>query len=148
MVSERFRKPIPVRVDSIGPWLGCLRTLVLVVAAKNIGLVPGIRHLDMTLDGWKWVTFITLTACSLRVFRWVTRFVVERVFWIGSEEQMKSKEIDRRVENSDRLLRARLQGSDAPEDEDTGDFWKQDECPCEAFSNRPSNGAWTFLNGL
>ena len=51
-----------------------------------------------------------------------------------SKEQMKCKEINRRFEDRDHLLRARLQGSDAPEDEDTGDFWKQDECPARLLA--------------
>lgn len=134
--SEHLRRPIPVRVDSIGPWLECLRNLVRVTTAMGTGLVYffRLRCFGMTPDNRQLAILCAIFALDVpRVFRWAVRFVVERVFWRGSEEKMECKEIDRRAGDSSRLFHVQLPDSDAAEDEDTDDFWKQDECPCEAF---------------
>jgi len=130
-----LRRPVPVRTDSIGPWLTCLWTLLWIAAPVNSVLVYkfNLRYLGTTPAARQWAYSYALI--NLDVFligRWVVWFVVERVFWRGSEEEMKSEELKRKAGDLDRLdpiLDARLRGPDSAEDEDADDFWKQDEGP-------------------
>jgi len=78
----------------------------------------------------EWTALVALLASHEFLFmRWVVRFVVERVFWRGSEEQIESEKIGRQVKDVclESLKRGQVKASDYVKDEGTDDFWKQDE---------------------
>jgi anoctamin-10 len=134
-ISKHVRRPIPVRVDSIGPWLECLKNLTWIAALMNPALVYMFnpRYSGKIPDAqsiMEWVALIALLASHEFLFmRGVIRFVVERVFWRGSEEQIECERIERQVKDIclDSLKRDRVLASDYAKDVDTDDFWKQDE---------------------
>ena len=135
IVSKHVRRPIPVRTDSIGPWLVCLRfltwiaifvncVLVYVFRLRSLGMAPGARQSAYNCA--------LLTYDVIVVLRWAVWYFVKRVFWRGSEEKMKSEELELQIDDVGRLgliMDARVPGSDSAEDEDTDNFWKQDEGP-------------------
>jgi len=61
--------------------------------------------------------------------RWVVRFVVERVFWRGSEEQQESEKVERQVKDIclKSFKRDQVRSSDFTKGEDRDDFWRHDE---------------------
>ena len=134
-VSKHVRRPIPVRTDSIGPWLECLKNLTWVAALINPALVYMFnpRYSGQIPDAqsiFQWVALVALLASHEFFFmRGVVRFVVERVFWRGSEEQVESERIERQVKDIclGSLKRDRVRASDYAKDEDTDEFWKHDE---------------------
>lgn len=134
-VSRHLRRPIPVRADSIGPWLECLTSLTWIAALMNPALVymfnPRYYGKVPTAQSiLEWTALVALLASHEFLFmRWVVRSVVERVFWRGSEEQIESEKVERQVKDIclKSLKRDPVQASDFAKREDTDDFWKQDE---------------------
>ena len=134
-VSKHVRRPIPVRTDSIGPWLECLKNLTWIAALMNPALVYMFnpRYSGKVPDAQsilEWTVLIALLASHEFLFtRWAVRFVINRVFWRGSEEQIESERIERQVKDIclSSLKRDPVRTSDYVKDEDTDDFWKQDE---------------------
>lgn len=57
------------------------------------------------------------------------RFVVERVFWRGSEEQRENEAIEQQVKDIclKSFKRDQARASDSAKNEDTDDFWRHDE---------------------
>ena len=134
-VSKHVRRPIPVRTDSIGPWLECLRNLTWVAALMNPALVYMFNHryggqIPDAGSVFLWIGFVALLASHEFLFmRGIIRVVVERVFWRGSEEQVESERIERQVKDIclDSLKRDHVRASDDVKDEDADDFWEQNE---------------------
>ena len=134
-ISKHVRRPIPVRADSIGPWLECLRNLTWIAAIMNPALVYMFNpqysgKIPDARSVLEWTALVALLASHEFLFsRSVVRFVVERVFWRGSEEQIESEKIERQVKDIclNSLKRDQVRTSDYVKDEDTDDFWKQDE---------------------
>lgn len=134
-VSKHLRRPIPARVDSIGPWLECLKNLTWIAALMNPALVymfnPGYYgKIPSTQSVLEWTTLVALLASHEFLFaRWVVGSVVERVFWRGSEEQIESEKVERQLKDVylKSLKREPVKASDFAKHEDTDDFWKQDE---------------------
>lgn len=135
-ISKHVRRPIPVRTDSIGPWLECLKNLTWIAALMNPPLVYMFNSRysgESTLNSQSllgWITIITLLASHEFLFtRSVVRFIVERVFWRGSEEQLESEKIERQVKDIclGSLGRGQVRSTDYAKDEDAEDFWKQEE---------------------
>jgi anoctamin-10 len=135
-ISKHVRRPIPVRTDSIGPWLECLKNLTWIAALMNPALVymfnprysGKIPDTQLILE---WTALIALLASHEFLFtRSVVRFVIERVFWRGSEEQLESEKIEQQAKD---ICLKSLKGDqvrpfDYAKNEDTlDDFWKQDE---------------------
>lgn len=134
-VSKHVRRPIPVRTDSIGPWLECLKNLTWIAALMNPALVFMFNpqyggEIPDARSVLEWAALIALLASHEFLFaRWAVRFVVERVFWRGSEEQIESEKIERQVKDIclNSLKRDQVRTFDYAEDGGTDDFWKQDE---------------------
>lgn len=133
-VSKHVRRPIPVRTDTIGPWLECLKNLTWIAALMNPALVYMFNprysgKVPDTQSVLEWTALVALLASHEFLFtRWVVRFVMERIFWSGSEEQIESEKIERQVKDIclNSLKRAQVNASDY-KDVDVDDFWKQDE---------------------
>ena len=134
-VAKNLRRPIPVRTDSIGPWLECLRTLTWIAALMNPALVymfnPDYHGTIPTAQSiLEWTALVALLASHEFLFmRWVVKTIVDRVFWRGSEEQVKSEMVEQQVKDIclKSLKRDPVKTSDFAKHEDTDDFWKQDE---------------------
>jgi len=134
-VSKHLRRPIPARTDSIGPWLECLKSLTWIAALMNPALVYMFNShyygkIPTAQSILEWTALVALLASHEFLFmRWVVSSVVERVFWRGSEEQLESEKVERQVKDIclKSLKRDPVQVSDFAKQEDTDDFWKQDE---------------------
>ena len=134
-VAKHLRRPIPARADSIGPWLECLKNLTWIAALINPALVYMFnpRYHGKVPDAQsilEWTALVALLASHEFLFsRWAVRYIIERVFWRGSEEQLEREKVDRQVKDIclKSLKRDQVQASDFTKDEDTDDFWKQDE---------------------
>ena len=134
-VAKHLRRPIPARTDSIGPWLECLKNLTWIAALMNPALVYMFNprysgKIPDTQSILEWTALVALLASHEFLFtRWVVRFVIERVFWRGSEEQRESEKVERQVKDIclKSLKGGQVRPSDFAKDEDTDDFWKQDE---------------------
>jgi len=134
-ISKHLRRPIPVRADSIGPWLECLKNLTWIAALMNPALVYMFNaryygKIPSTQSILEWTALVALLASHEFLFmRWVVRSVVERVFWRGSEEQRESEEVELQVKDIclKSLKPDQVQASGFAKDQDTDDFWKQDE---------------------
>ncbi|KAF9650159.1 DUF590-domain-containing protein [Thelephora ganbajun] len=134
-VAKHLRRPIPVRTDSIGPWLECLRNLTWIAALLNPALVYMFNphyaaKVPKTQSILEWAALVALLASHESLFmRWVVRFVIKRVFWRGSEEQIEDRKIKRQVKDIclKTLKGDQVQATEFAEVKDTDDFWKQDE---------------------
>jgi len=134
-VSKHLRRSIPVRTDSIGPWLECLKNLTWIAALMNPALVYMFNpryhgKVPDTQSILEWTALVALLASHEFLFtRWVVKFIVGRAFWRGSEEQLESEKVDRQVKDIclKSLKRDQVQASGFTKDEDTDEFWKQDE---------------------
>ena len=134
-VAKHLRRPIPARTDSIGPWLECLKNLTWIAALMNPALVYMFnpRYSGKVPDSqsiMEWTALVALLASHEFLFtRWVVRFVIEKVFWRGSEEQKESEKVERQVKDIclKSFKRGQVRASDFAKDEETDDFWRQDE---------------------
>ena len=134
-VAKHLRRPVPVRTDSIGPWLECLKNLTWIAALMNPALVYMFNpsYYGKAPSGQsilEWAALVALLASHEFLFmRWVVRSVVERVFWRGSEEQRESERVEQQVKDIclKSLKHDQVRTSDFAKDEDTGDFWRKDE---------------------
>lgn len=134
-VAKHLRRPIPVRTDSIGPWLECLKNLTWIAALMNPALVYMFNpryygKVPSSQSILEWTALVALLASHEFLFmRWVVGAVVERVFWRGSEEQNESERVERQVKDIclKSFKRDQVRASDFAKDDDTDDFWRQDE---------------------
>jgi len=98
--------------------------LVYMFNPRYYGKIPSTQSI------LEWTALVTLLASHEFLFmRWVGRSIVERVFWRGSEEQKESEKVELQVKDIclKSLKRDQAGTSDFAKDEDTDDFWKQDE---------------------
>lgn len=133
-ISKHVRRPIPVRTDSIGPWLECLKNLTWIAALMNPALVYMFNpwcsgNVPDAQSILEWAALVALLASHEFLFaRSAVKFVMERVFWRGSEEQIESEKVDRQVKDIylKSLMRDQVRTSEHARDDDTDEFWKQD----------------------
>ena len=112
-IVTHFRRPLPQRTDTIGPWLDCLSFLAWFSALTNSALVylfrpqgttttssaaaaavPTAGHVDVQRAIMQHVLthtlFIALAAShGFILLRAVVRHVLERIMWYGSEEKKR-----------------------------------------------------------
>jgi anoctamin-10 len=146
-IMVHVRRPIPIRTDSIGPWLGCLRSVTWAAALANTILVRLFNHrfslsTDSTTEERKalltWALLASLGAShGYLLLQHAVKIVVERVFWRDSPEDMEVTTVERKVKNI--CLIALKDGNedhhqhhaavlgDGEAEGDMGDFWKLDE---------------------
>jgi anoctamin-10 len=119
-IVTHFRRPLPHRTDTIGPWLDCLSFLAWLSALTNSALVYlfhprsgtaetsplSVTHAQDVLAR---ALFIALAAShGYIVLRAAVRHVLERVLWYGSPEKA-------RLDASAREVKARyLQSVEGP----------------------------------
>ncbi|KAH9026397.1 DUF590-domain-containing protein [Lactarius pseudohatsudake] len=85
-----FRRPLPKRTDTIGPWLDCLSFLSWLSALTNSALVFLFHHAASPTESSMAprALFIALAAShGYIVLRAAVRHLLERVMWVGSAEQ-------------------------------------------------------------
>ena len=133
-LTTHMRKPIPVRIESIGAWLDGIRGITWVAAVVNTVLVylyhPDFVHVGMASykeANVKTCLLIALAAShAFLVVRYVVRMVVEKLCWRHSEER-------ERLDQAERKLRGFCQDKfDKPavrvtQEEAQNSFWTLDE---------------------
>lgn len=136
-ITVHARRPIPIRVESIGPWLECLTTLIWVSAVINSALVylfsPSAPITDDTATLMLYSVLAALAAShGFIVVRGAIAHVVDRVFWRGSREQIDSESVDKQVKD---VCLNTLKGGELQEKEHDvveektplNEFWQFDE---------------------
>jgi|SRR6267142_1615471 len=119
-IVTHFRRPLPHRTDTIGPWLDCLSFLAWLSALTNSALVylfhprsgtveTSPLSITHTQDVLARALFIALAAShGYIVLRAAVRHVLERALWYGSPEKA-------RLDASAREVKARyLQSVEGP----------------------------------
>src|SRR5688572_30227017 len=101
-VTKHLRRPIPVRTDTIGPWLECMTNIVWVSALINPALVylfsPQRPKAEDRQTLFAWALLAALIAShEFLMVRRVIRYLVERACWKGTKEQLHNERIERRV---------------------------------------------------
>lgn len=133
-LATHMRKPIPVRVESIGAWLDCIRGIAWVAAVVNTVLVylyhPDFVHIGMAsykeADVKKCLSIAITASHAFLVVRYVVRMVVDKVYWRHSEEKG-------RLDQAEQKLRGFcLDTLDKPavhtiREDNQGHFWTLDE---------------------
>lgn len=107
-LATHMRKPIPVRVESIGAWLGCIRGIAWVAAVMNTVLVylyhPDFVHIGMASykgADVKTCLFIALAAShAFLVLRYVIRMVIDKIYWRHSKERERLDRAEQKLRGS------------------------------------------------
>lgn len=134
-LTTHLRKPIPVRVESIGAWLDCIRGIAWAAAVVNTVLVclyhPDFVHIGMANykeADFKMCLSIGLAASHVfLVVRYVMRMAVDKMYWWHSEEKERLDRTEQKLRSS--CLDTLGKPPDHPtQDEETrDDFWALDE---------------------
>lgn len=134
-LTTHMRKPIPVRVESIGAWLDCIRGIAWAAAVVNTVLVclyhPDFVHIGMASykeTDFKTCLLIGLTASHVFLaIRYMIRIAVEKMYWQHSEEKEKLDRAERKLRGSclDTLHKSATRATEEQEVQD--DFWTSDE---------------------
>jgi anoctamin-10 len=133
-LATHMRKPIPVRIESIGAWLDCIRWIAWMAAVVNTVLVclyhPDFVHIGMASykeADVKKCLLIALTASHVfLIVRYAVRMVVDRMYWRHSEERERLDQAEQKLRGSC------LDTFDKPavrmiQEESQNDFWNLDE---------------------
>ncbi|KAF8267790.1 DUF590-domain-containing protein [Lactarius quietus] len=146
-VVTHFRRPLPKRTDTIGPWLNCLSFLSWLSALTNSALVFLFHnpHRGASPDAdasesprpptcavVSRALFIAFAAShGYIILRVAVRHLLERVMWIGSAEKARMDTTAREVRKQ--YLQSVSQGTSAqgqtsaPLPPPPGEFWQFDE---------------------
>ena len=130
-----LRKPIPVRVESIGAWLDCIRGIAWVAAVVNTVLVclyhPDFVHIGMASykeADFKVCLLIGLTAShAFLVVRYLVRMAVDKVCWRHSEEKERLDRTEQKLWDSCPDMFSKSAVHATQEEEIREDFWTLDE---------------------
>jgi len=134
-LTTHLRKPTPVRVESIGAWLDCIRGIAWVAAVVNTVLVclyhPDFVHIGMARykeADFKTCLLIGLVAShAFLVVRHVVRMAVDKVYWQHSEEKERLDRSEQKLRGSclDTLDKSAVHATQGEETLDG--FWSLDE---------------------
>lgn len=139
-IAVHLRRPIPVRTDTIGPWLECLTYLTWLSTLVNAALVYMFKPTSANVEDKQTLLILVLLVAlaashGFVILRAVISYLVEKVSWRGSREELHSEEIERQVK--DVCLRRlneeigkdndSVTATTEDEDVDFGEFWKFDE---------------------
>jgi hypothetical protein len=126
-----MRRPIPVRAESIGAWLDCLRCVTWVAAVVNTLLAYIFSSAGGNQVKLLWALFAALAGShAYFVLQKVAKAFAERMFWKRSKEHAELHTLER--DGREIYLKAlssvvdyRDQGEGA--EHDLGSFWSVDE---------------------
>lgn len=134
-LSTHMRRPVPVRVESIGAWLDCIRGIAWVAAVVNTVLVclyhPDFVHIGMA--SYKEADFKTSLLVGLAAshaflaVRYVIRMAVDEVYWRHSEEKGLLDQAERKLRGSCLDTFSESATHATQEGETLDDFWTLDE---------------------
>jgi len=134
-LTTHLRKPIPVRVESIGAWLDCIRGIAWVAAVVNAVLVclyhPDFVHIGMASykeADFKMCLLIGLIAShAFLVVRYAIRMAVDKMYWRRSEEKERLDQTEQKLRGSclDTFSKTAIHAT--REEETRDDFWALDE---------------------
>jgi len=119
-IAKNFRRPVPTRIDTVGPWLeslsfiswlGALTNSALVYMFRPINPTPAVKfgtgmdaaHVPVTgapqLSTFLVTALLIALASSHGYFlaRWLVRHLLERVFWMGTAERRLAERFNREV---------------------------------------------------
>ena len=145
-----FRRPLPIRTDTIGPWINCLSFLSWLSALTNSALVflfhdpyritadanpNGSATRLPTCDIVSRTLFIAFAAShGYIILRVAVRHLLERIMWKECEEKARMDTTAREVRQqylqtvSERIAPAETQGqSSASPPPPPSEFWEFDE---------------------
>lgn len=134
-LATHMRKPTPVRVESIGAWLDCIRGIAWAAAVVNTVLVclyhPDFVHVGMASykeADIKKCLLIALTAShAFLIVRYVVRMVVEKMYWRHSEERERLHQAEQKLRKSCLSDLVGKPAAHMTQEETLGDFWALDE---------------------
>ena len=134
-LTTHLRKPIPVRVESIGAWLDCIRGIAWVAAVVNTVMVcfyhPDFVHIGMARykeADFKTCLLIGLTASHAFLFvRHAIRMAVDRMYWRHSEEREILDRTERKLRGSCLDTFNKSAADVFPREKIWDDFWTLDE---------------------
>ena len=134
-LATHMRKPIPVRVESIGAWLDCIRGIAWVAAVVNTILVclyhPDFVHIGMESykeADIKKCLLIALTAShAFLIVRYAVRMVVDKVYWRHSEERERLEQAEQQLRESCLSDMVGRPAVHMTQEETQTDFWTLDE---------------------
>ena len=134
-LSTHMRKPIPVRVETIGAWLDCIRGAAWVAAIVNSVLVclyhPDFVHIGMASykeANFKMSLLIGLTASNVFLLvRYLVRMAVDRMYWRHSEEKTMLDHTEQKLRGSCLDTFSGPAAHATREEETQDDFWTLDE---------------------
>lgn len=136
-ITVHARRPIPIRVDTIGPWLECLTNLVWVAAVINSALVYLFNPASPTAGDRQtlvlWAMLAALSAShGFMIMRSAIGYVIDRVCWRGSLEQIASESIEKQVKDVclqtlNSGPRVAVEESSKSESDGVDEFWSFDE---------------------
>lgn len=129
-ITVHLRRPVPVRTESIGAWLGCLRTLTWFGAIVNtviVYLLGSARPVGSDTLIWALV-LVSLASHGYLAMQRLMAVIVERVFWKRSTEEKEMVECERRVRDVCWKAVTGVAASDEEVREDKlSEFWSLDE---------------------
>jgi len=137
-ITVHLRRPIPVRTDSIGPWLECMTNLIWVSAVINSALVylfspTATVVVDRPTLLLRAVLVALASSHGFLILRFAVSHLMERACWKGSREELDNENIEKQVKDVClKALNAEAETDSSRhfvEDKDEGidDFWKYDE---------------------
>ena len=146
-LTTHMRKPIPVRVESIGAWLDCIRGIAWVAAVVNAALVclyhPDFVHIGMASykeADFKRCLLIGLTAShGFLAVRYVVRMVVDKMYWRYSEEKERLDRTGHKLRGSCLDMLGKSAVHVTQEEEARDDFWTSDEGLAEILRGSKEN---------
>ena len=134
-LSTHMRRPVPVRVESIGAWLDCIRGIAWVAAVVNTVLVclyhPDFVHIGMA--SYKEADFKTsllvglIASHAFLAVRYVVRMAVDKVYWRYSEEKGMLDRAEHKLRGSCLDTFGEPAAHATREGETRDDFWILDE---------------------
>ncbi|KZV98738.1 DUF590-domain-containing protein [Exidia glandulosa HHB12029] len=156
-ISKNFRRPIPARRDTVGPWLEALAFIAWLAALTNAALVymfhPAAPHpADVHIgtaptqhtahvsqsSAWDLATPVLLIALSSShgffAARVLVRHVLQRLFWERAPEQRLAEKRGREVKEVYlRSVQQEVQtpGAFARDDAEPSQFWERDDAKGE-----------------
>jgi hypothetical protein len=134
-LTTHLRKPIPVRVESIGAWLDCIRGIAWAAAVVNAVLVylyhPDFVHIGMASykeANFKMCLLIVLTAShAFLAVRHVVRMAVDKMYWRHSEEKERLDKTEKGLLRSCLDTFNKFPDHGTQEEETHDNFWTLDE---------------------
>lgn len=128
-ITTHLRRPIPVRTESIGAWLRCLKALTWFGAIINtiiVYLLGNSRPIQGETLLWALV-LASLASHAYLVVQHLMAVVLERLFWNKSREEQEMIQCERWAKDVCWDVIAVSSSDEETHEEELSDFWSLDE---------------------